>query len=80
MWAYQLAAKFRVRTKFGHNNRFIRRRKYGTTSASNHGFFFNQRLLRGLGCGNGKFAGVNSFHASTVFVNEDFRDTPKRYF
>ena len=29
----------------------------GTTSASNHGFRWSQRLLRGLGCGSGTSAG-----------------------
>ena len=32
---------------------FTRRRKYGRTSSSNHGFLRSQMLLRGLGCGRG---------------------------
>ena len=32
---------------------FTRRRRWGRSSLSNHGFFFNQLLLRHEGCGNG---------------------------
>ena len=35
-------------------NSLARRCTCGRTSALNQGFFFNQMLLRGLGCGSGR--------------------------
>ncbi len=46
-----------------------RARSTGITSSSNHGFFFSQILLRGLGWGIGKTVGQWSAQALTVSVS-----------
>ena len=48
-------------------------RRSGTVMASNHGFFRIHTVLRQLGCGSGKYRGVQSPKALTVSVIERFR-------
>jgi hypothetical protein len=49
-----------------------RARSAGSTSASNHEFFFNQAVLRQLGCGKGRTSGQWSRQRRTVSVTPDF--------
>lgn len=51
--------------------------KTGSSSFSNHGFFFIQMLLRGEGCGSGKNCGRNSRKRRTVSVSLSAARSPR---